>query len=240
MSGAAHLNQRAPTSGTNQESHRRMPASPVEVPMSDQRTAPRSSIYLAATLYCDGSALPIKIRNISATGALLEGSSVPTDGSLVQLVRGDLIVHGLIAWSARTRCGLKFSGSVDVQRWRAAPSNSEQERVDEVVRLVKAGAVPLPVPPLAHQNPKDAIDAPNDFCEDLQRASQLLESLGASLSNDPAVVMSHAAALQNLDIAMQVLSAVRAVISGEADLEIEPMKLAGLRRSADQALRRSA
>jgi hypothetical protein len=218
-----------------------MAANSLEQRTADVRTAPRSSIYLAATLYCDGSAAPVKIRNISASGALLEGSSVPSDGSLVQLVRGGLIVHGLIAWSAEGRCGLKFSGSVDVQRWRAAPANSEQQRVDEVVRLVKAGAVPLPIPPLTHEaERRQASDPTVELARDLQRATDLLEQLGATLSLDDDVVMRHGGALQSLDIAMQMIAAVNAVIAGEADLEIEPMKLAGLRRSAEQALKRTA
>jgi hypothetical protein len=206
----------------------------------DVRGDPRSSIYLAAALYCDGSSSPVKIRNISATGALVEGGTVPGQGSLVQLVRGGLIVHGLVAWTAEGRCGLKFSGSVDVRKWRAVPGNAEQHRVDEVVRLVKAGAVPLPLPPLAHQLDQAELDAPaTDLSGDLKRVSVLLESLGATLSGDPDVVERHGAALQSLDIAVQVLAAVDGILGGHADGDCDLTKLAGLRRSADQALQRT-
>lgn len=212
-----------------------------ECTRADVRSAPRASIYLAATLYCDGSAAPVKIRNISATGALLEGAIVPSEGSLVQLVRGGLIVHGLIAWSSEGRCGLKFSGSVDVQQWLSIPTNSEQQRVDEVVRLVKAGAVPLPIPPLAHQNGlKEATDSPADVANDLHVLGDLLASLGATLSSDCDLVARHGTALQSLDIGVQLLAAVAAVIDGSADLEIDATKLPGLRRSVDQALRQAA
>ena len=205
---------------------------------ADARSAPRSSIYLAATLYCDGSAFPVKIRNISATGAFVEGGSVPPAGSLVQLVRGGLIVHGLVAWSAEGRCGIKLSGSVDVHLWRAVPTNAEQQRVDEVVRLVKAGAVPLPIPPLAHADEGNEPDDPvTHVSGDLRRVSDLLESLGTVLSGDLEVVTRHGTELQNLDIAMQILAAVDSLISGNANLESDPMKLAALRRSADQALK---
>lgn len=204
---------------------------------TDVRSAPRASIYLAATLYCDSSPFAVKIRNISATGALVEGASTPSSGSLVQLVRGGLIVHGLIAWSSEGRCGIKFSGSVDVHKWRAAPTSSEQQRVDEAVRLIKAGAVPLPVPPSAQASERaDANGVGVDMPADLRRVSRLLEDLGASLSIDDHVIARHCIALQNLDIATQMLAALTGVISGEVDLEIEPTKLIGLRRSADQAL----
>lgn len=213
----------------------------VEGGVSDARAEPRASLYLAAALYCDGSSSLVKIRNISSTGALVEGRLVPAPGSLVQLVRGELIVHGLVAWSADARCGLKFSGTVDVQEWRAAPRNCQQQRVDEIVRLVKAGAVPLPVRPLVHGNHELAPgDAGADPREDLQRASKLLEALGGALASDPEIVARHGTALQNLDIALQVIAAVEATISGNAGLEFDVTKMLGLRTSADQALQNAS
>lgn len=214
-----------------------MVPSPTESRPVDARGASRASLYLAATLYSDGSPAPVRIRNISSTGALVEGIFIPGPGSLVQLVRGGLIVHGLVAWSTEGRCGLKFSGKVDVQQWRASPGNGEQQRVDEIVRLVKAGAVPLPVPPLVQARDTDALDATSEISGDLLRASALLEALGGVLASDPDVVVRHGNALQNLDIAMQVIGVVEAVISGESNPEIDGRKLLGLRRSADQALK---
>ena len=201
----------------------------------ETRTVSRASLYLAAALYCDGFSSPVKIRNISSAGALLEGPAIPDPGSLVQLVRGALIVHGLVAWSADGRCGIKFSGTVDVQQWRAVPGNSEQQRVDEVVRLVKAGAVPLPVPPLVRS--EELGDPGADLSTDLRRALDLLDRLGEALAGDEELVTRHTTALQNLDIAMQVIAAIGAIVTGESDPEIDATKLSGLRRSADQALR---
>lgn len=185
-----------------------------ESPAVDAREAPRLSIFLAATLYCDGDSSPVRIRNIAATGALVEAAIAPPVGRLVQLVRGGLIVHGLVAWSANGRCGLKFSGSVDVDQWRATPANREQQRVDEVVRLVKAGAVPLPVSSLAQPQEREAdCHSEGQLCSDLRRASVLLDNLGEILASDPYVVTRHGAALQNVDIAKQVIDAVQAALA---------------------------
>ena len=202
---------------------------------TDARTVCRPDLHLAAALYCDGVSSAVRIRNISSAGALLHGLLVPDAGSLVQLVRGGLIVHGLVAWAEQGRCGIKFSGTVDVEQWRAVPGNSEQERVDEVVRLVKAGAVPLPVPPLDLAE-KDG-DPAAELSGDLGRALALLDCLGEALAADRDIVTGHATALQNLDIAMQVIAAVQAIVTGESDPQIDATKLSGLRRSADQALR---
>src|SRR5689334_2076222 len=110
---------------------------------TELREEPRASLYLAASLYCDGQSVPVKIRNLSNTGALIELSTALVEGGVVQLVRGSLIVHALIIWTEGLRCGLKFSGVVDVQRWRVTPTNGDQQRVDDIVRTIKAGSVPL-------------------------------------------------------------------------------------------------
>lgn len=209
---------------------------------ADARTAHRASIYLAAALYCDGSRSPVKIRNISDTGALIEGSLIPSVGSLVQLVRGELIVHALVAWASEGRCGLKFSGCVDAQKWRAVPTNGDQQRVDDIVRLVKAGAVPLPVPQLAQLSEPSCSETDQTavICGDLNRVVALLANLGEALASDSDIVSRHGSRLQNLDIAMQVIAGVEATISGHDDPGSDAVKLAGLRRSADQALKQTA
>lgn len=176
---------------------------------------------------------------MSAGGAMIEGSSLPDAGAMIQLVRGTLIVHGLVMWCSGNRCGLQFSGSVDVQQWRTCSTNVQQQRVDEVVRLVKAGAVPLPVPALGEpaQQPKFP-GASEAVPHDLRRVSELLAQLGDELAANPEVILQHGTALQNLDIATQVVDAVRELITGHDDPDETLGRLAGLRRSADQALLR--
>jgi len=94
--------------------------------------------------------------------------------------------------------------------------------------------VPLPVPPLA--GPEQIGDPAAEISGDLRRALALLDRLGEALAGDPDTVTRHGTALQKLDIAMQVVSAVEAIVTGESDPEIDATKLSGLRRSADQAL----
>ena len=199
---------------------------------SERRSETRASLYLGASLYQDGQASFVKIRNISPTGALIESQATFTPGSLVQLVRGSLIVHALVAWASNSRYGLKFSGSVDVQRWHSTSTNPEQDRIDDVVRLVKAGAVPLHVSAPCGDLPTGT----DGLAVDLQRAIDLLAMLGDRLAKDGIVVAQYPAELQNLDIAMQVIAAVGAVLGGETDSANGAAKFASLRKSADQAL----
>lgn len=201
---------------------------------ADTRGTHRASMYLAACLYSDTTSSPVRIRNMSVSGALVQAAVVPRPSSAVRLIRGSLVVDATVAWSDEGRCGLQFSGSVDVQQWLASPTNTEQQRVDEAVRLIKAGAVPFPVASLPRCTSGD--HPATQIAEDLFRTSALLQALGDALACDYETVVRHAGPLQNLDIATQTLTALaKAVINGSSDPAIVS-KLDHLRRSAAQAL----
>jgi hypothetical protein len=157
----------------------------------------------------------------------------------MHLIRGALRVAGVVAWSDANRAGLKFSASIDVQQWRAAPTNTDQQRVDEIVRLVKAGAVPLDVALPNDPSARSDASSEDELARDLRRVTELLDELGRALAGDQHVVMRHGTALQNLDIASQIIAAVESILSRQPDPDCNAAaKLSGLRRSAAQALGR--
>ena len=63
-------------------------------------------MLVAATLHVDGQLLPVRIRNMSVSGALIEAATLPPAGAAVVLERGSLQVAGRISWStgSRKRC----------------------------------------------------------------------------------------------------------------------------------------
>ena len=62
---------------------------------------------------------PVRIRNLSETGALIEGASLP-GGRCPGPVRGDLQVAATIAWSGGGRCGVRFDRPTPVRMdWQA-------------------------------------------------------------------------------------------------------------------------
>ena len=207
---------------------------PAREAANDLRDAPRLSLYLSASLFCDGTSSTVKIRNISPTGALVDSAPSAAEGSLVQLVRGSLIVHALVIWSEKGRCGLSFSGCIDVEQWRAAPFNAEQQRVDDIVRIVKEGSLPLTATASEDVFPRSA--SKDGLPADLRRVAELLAKLGDRLARDEIVVSLYAAELQNLDIAAQVVSAVETILTGHGNLASDAAKMVSLRKSADQAL----
>ena len=111
---------------------------------SDARVAPRTNMFIAATLCWEQHRNPVKVRNMSITGALVESPVVPSTGSSVLLVRGSYSTAGRVVWADKNRCGLYLTAAINVRDWLAPPSNTEQLRVDQIVALVKAGAVPIP------------------------------------------------------------------------------------------------
>lgn len=72
------------------------------------RRTRRSQVLMTATLELSGSALQVKLRNLSEEGALIEGGNLPVEGSKVVFKRLELIVAGRIAWVSNGRAGVTF------------------------------------------------------------------------------------------------------------------------------------
>ena len=96
----------------------------------DPRADQRSHVFLMAVLRAGTMSCPVRVRNISIHGALLEGSGLPSERQMVALRRGSLCVSGQIAWIAGQHCGIRFSKPITVAEWvdRAGPIG--QQRID--------------------------------------------------------------------------------------------------------------
>ena len=69
----------------------------------------RSNVLLAATLEVSGNSLPVKMRNLSAEGVLIQGAQLPIEGSEIVFRKGDLSVAGRIAWTDGKQAGIAFA-----------------------------------------------------------------------------------------------------------------------------------
>ena len=201
-------------------------------PAADGRSAPRSNMFIAAVLKGAAFSIPVRIRNMSSSGALIEGAAVPDGGSTTRLIRGPLMIPATVVWSAEGRCGLRFSSLVSVREWLAPPSNREQQRVDDTIRVVKAGAIPLPR--------TDAHDAtsPAELELDLRNACRLLQAHCEDVLDDPQALARYGDRLQNLDIVIQTVTAVANMLACDGDEQSTASRLQNLRVSSRQALER--
>lgn len=159
-----------------------------------------------AAIYAAAGSTPVKLRNVSPRGALVEGALVPPLGSRVRLCRGSLSVTAEIIWSTDGRAGLRFESTVCVEDWLPhGRAMTPQERVDEMVGQVKASA-------LVPRSPGDGLttESGKPAALELARLVHALESLAEDLTADPEVVKRHLLKIQTLDVAAQALRKVAA------------------------------
>lgn len=184
----------------------------------NNREQGRSSMFLAAVLRAGAEQAPVKVRNMSQNGAMIDSPLRPPPGTKVQLLRGSMRAQGTVIWSSNNRCGLRFSSNLAVAEWLAAPPKAEQHRVDDIVALVKAGALPFaptdyePGTRLSDEAPKSH----EQLAEYLGDVVSLMQDLEDDLASSEDTLGRHAEKLQNLDIAMQMVRAVAQEITGEA------------------------
>lgn len=162
-------------------------------------------MLISAAMQADGVSSPVRIRNMSIEGALIETSVGPPVGAPIALKRGSLQVGGVVVWESGKSCGVRFTSRVVVRDWMAPPANAGQSRVDAIVAQVTTGArlgeISAHAPQLAHVCPERS--------DRLAQASQLITELAEALVEDPAVVARHGAKLQNLDVVLQILATIR-------------------------------
>ena len=72
------------------------------------RKTRRSNVLMSASLELSGTSMPVKLRNLSADGALVEADKLPVEGTSILFRKGDLSVPGRVAWVKGRRAGVGF------------------------------------------------------------------------------------------------------------------------------------
>lgn len=75
---------------------------------AQNRRSNRSSVLLAARLKTRGGTMAVKLRNLSAEGALVEADKLPIEGCDVVFERDDLSVKGRVVWVKGKHAGVAF------------------------------------------------------------------------------------------------------------------------------------
>jgi hypothetical protein len=76
---------------------------------SQNRKSRRSNVLMSANLELSGTSLRVKLRNLSAEGALVEGDKLPVEGAAIQFRKGELSVAGTVAWVIGRQAGVNFA-----------------------------------------------------------------------------------------------------------------------------------
>lgn len=182
---------------------------------------PRKNLMLAATIEADTVTAPVRIRNMSETGAMIDGPALPEVGSQIILRRLGLSIPARVIWSKEGRCGLALAGSVQVDEWVAGVPQPKkngslgQLRVDSIQAAIRSGASLPSEPATPPPQARGSIPVDSMISEELMRLRQTLDEIGNTLADDPDILVRHEKTLQNLDIASAIVEALTAVIAAE-------------------------
>jgi hypothetical protein len=208
---------------------------------AEDRAAPRTNLLLAATAEVGGRSLPVRIRNLSETGAMVEGAGLPEAGMPLVLMRGDLQVAATVAWAAGGRRGVRFAGPTPVNEWTGGKPKPldctglrDQRRVDAIQAEARADppagrALRAPEAP-AQPPPAVSPDLDKRLADELGFVQRLLEGLGDELIADLLLVQRHGKSLQSLDLVGQILGHVSTILrAGDKAAVLEEIGMEDLR-----------
>lgn len=191
----------------------------------EDRVAPRTNLLLAATAEVGGRSLPVRIRNLSETGAMVDGAGLPEAGMPLILMRGDLQVAATVAWAAGSRRGVRFGGPTPVSEWTGGKPRTidctglrDQRRVDAIqaeARADPASARALRSPEPAAPTPAVSPDLDKRLADELGYVQRLLEGLGDELIADLLLIQRHGKSLQSLDLVGQILGHVSTILRAD-------------------------
>lgn len=143
--------------------------------ISDPRENVRSNVFLNAIIIADSSSAAVRVRNISARGALVDGGSLPVTSSAITLRRGPLSVQAQIAWRERDQCGLRFDDEINIEAWVRRIEHAGQQNVDRMIRILRSGekqSLEMNLPPVT----PDTLEAVGyDLSASCERLSKMPE-----------------------------------------------------------------
>ncbi|NNM76637.1 hypothetical protein HJG53_06960 [Sphingomonas sp. ID1715] len=173
---------------------------------------------LAASIEWSGERHPVFVRNLSTSGAMVDGRLLPLPGESVVLHRDEQRIPATVIWATGNRCGLSFAVQVRVEqlikRQKSATGTPvHQARVDAIQSALRAKSA-LPT----FQETEAVVGAAavgKRLVDEIGFAQRLVERVGEDLANDSYVLTRYAVVLQQLDEAEQLLRKLTRELSAE-------------------------
>jgi len=191
-----------------------------ETPPGMAPRPPRKNVMLAATIAAGPISAPVRIRNLSEAGAMIDGAALPDVGSTLTLNRLELSVAGTVIWNRSGRCGLRLASAVAVEDWIAgvrSTANSTslgQMRIDKIQAALRSGAVLAEdSPAVPEQRPREPVI--RRIAAELARVKQALDAVSDTLTDDNDVLTRHQRVLQDFDIAAMVIDELAEVLAAD-------------------------
>lgn len=148
----------------------------------DKRSEGRSNVFLTATLDSGTGPVLVRIRNISTSGVLVDGASLPSVGTKVRLSRGELSVTGELVWQGTRQGGINFAENIDVDRWVQKAGHPGQQRVDGIMAaLRRSERVPDELQEVPTGSLMEISKALDQVCQRLAAMPNMSTDLGEAL-----------------------------------------------------------
>lgn len=120
----------------------------VESEPADSRRAKRHPLIWSGVLHHAFESTPVRLRNISATGAMVESTAALTVGSEPLLQLGEEVsVSTRVEWVVGDQIGLSFRSFFDMQLLAQSPPEVAPEEWERPASLEKANALGTPWDP---------------------------------------------------------------------------------------------
>ena len=180
--------------------------------------APRKNLLLTATIRSGGVSAPVRIRNLSVKGAMIDAKALPEPGASVVLQRLEIEMRGVVVWRTEGRCGIHFEGAASVDEWvagRRVPAaifGLGQSRVDQIQAAIRSGRDIADEDRAVASSPELITDVEARVAEELDHVQRMLEGVAGDLIDDAALVQRHSEALQRFDNACQILNQLSAIL----------------------------
>jgi hypothetical protein len=179
----------------------------------EARSTSRTNICLVAMLIVNARSMPVRIRNLSPSGALIDGTALPPAGAEVELSRGRGSLVGEVVWSENGRCGIRFADRITVADWLASGvGNHNQIRINNIVaEIPKGGSVASARQP-TQSKPIDVGLLDQRLADEVAYAARQLEVLKGDMAQEPLLLARHSVGMKTLDIVTEILDRVAAAL----------------------------
>jgi hypothetical protein len=173
----------------------------------------RSRVMLAATILTRGMSVDVRIRDLSRSGALVEGNKVPEAGTTIELLRNSQAARAEVVWSKRGRCGLKFENQIVIEEWVGSVAKSPTTPSPAYRDDGSRPSASLPGWLNSENPPVDLEDQlPMRVGEEMAYVQRLIESVGRDLQSSPVVRQRHAGSVQSCRAASALLGELARVL----------------------------
>jgi hypothetical protein len=174
--------------------------SPANPDVSNLRALPRTALFVAATIIIDDQVDPVRVRNLSQSGALLEGAVLPRPGSWFELVRAHLRVSARAMWVCGKQCGALFGEAVDIGEWMTPSAPTQQQRIDALFHKARCQLETRQTERVHDERPSAPASG-----DPILTAIELLKALDGTLVLDPHMQTNYPDHLRALKTALNLL-----------------------------------